>query len=120
MTRGMCKYNRKCADSREPLVECEQLAYEDAGSPEDFAATCSDYDRASARACLRYVRSGPRMCGGLSERPTECEGVRARLRDRVLSRGLGLVDGGDGRSGPAPAGADRGVSCPEGHVPKRR
>ncbi|MCY0990964.1 hypothetical protein OV203_27720 [Nannocystis sp. ILAH1] len=75
VTRGICKYNRKRADSQEPLVECERLAYEDAGRPEDFAATCGDYDRESARACLRYVRSSPRMCGGLSERPTSCEGV---------------------------------------------
>jgi hypothetical protein len=75
VTRGMCKYNRKCAGSQEPLAECEKIAYEDVGGPEEFAAICTDYDRASARACLRYVRSAPRMCGGLSEQPTSCEGV---------------------------------------------
>jgi hypothetical protein len=75
VTRGMCKYNRECANSQLPLEECEALAYEDAGDPEAFEATCPDYDRAQARACLRYVRSGRKMCGGLSEQPASCEGV---------------------------------------------
>lgn len=74
-TRGLCKFNRKCADSELSVSECEQRSYQEDETPEQFAETCPDFSSEAARACLRYLRDGRKGCAGLSEWPASCEGV---------------------------------------------
>lgn len=104
LTRGLCKYNRDCGlkYTNNSVGACADGMYEDSIEPGEFADLCEDYDGASGRDCLEYLRELRDSCVEIDTEPAACAGVcgsgtqlgftRERSADSTVVAPLLLVD----------------------------